>query len=298
MFWKKKSQNDILFRAAVERISLFTSLAQLQCTRVALFIRVTEPANISSNFFKAVVYVYYDTFAAVHLQELSTEQNDPIKAYWRDWALSTYEDVVGDQFRTYAANTKSYQKLIEKPIHSIPLLEILRDKPVFDFILQNKVNEKVNELIDGLLSKDSAVSGQIVELLRDEELIKSFQDPVDLSSIILKCGFCASQEKLEQINGREDAHICIFKTGEVRPGDDLEIFSCYCFECQNITKFSVDPYDFSGNGENGVEYFGSHFAELSDVKNALLYLRNTGDFIPALRLISSFPAVVDEIKDL
>jgi hypothetical protein len=298
MFWKKKSQNDILFRAAVERKNLFTSLSQLQCIRVALFIRITEPAYVSSNFLKAVVYVYYDTYAALHSQELADAQNDPIKAYWRDWALSSYEGVVGDQFRTYATDATSYQKLIEKPIHPIPLLEILRDKPVFDIILQNKVNEKINELNDRIFSNDPSISGQIVELLKDEELIKSFQEPVDLSSIILKCGFCASQEKLEQINGREDAQICIFKTGEMRAGDDLEIFSCYCFECQHITKFAVDPYDFSGNAENGVEYFSSHGVELDDVKNALIYLRATGDFAPALRLISSFPAVVDEMNDL
>lgn len=298
MFWKKKSENDIIFEAAVERISFFSSLALLQCMMVSLFTRTSQSADVGSSFLKAVVYVYYDTYAALHSQELAAGQNDSIKAYLRDCALASIEGVAGDQFRTYAADATSYQQLSEKPIHPIPLLEVLRDKPAFDFILRNKVNEKLNELIDNISRDPDSVKGQVVDLLKDDELIKSFKDPVDLSSVSLKCGSCAGIEKLEQMNGRKNARMCIFKTGELRPGDDLEIFSCYCFECQSVTRFAFDPYNFSDNADAGIEYFDSYSVELSDVKNALVCLREAGDFTPALRLISNFPEVVDELKDL
>ena len=298
MFWKKKSHDDILFLAATERSRLFVSLASLQSVKVALFMRLSTTTNLHSGFHEAIIYVYYDTFAALHSQDLAKEKNDIIKAYLRDWALSSFDDLVSGQFRTYAANTKNYQQLSSKPIHPTHLLEILRAKPTFDAILQHKVNEKIAELIDYIYSNDPAVGNQLEELFRDEELLKSYENNVDLSQIVLKCKNCFCQEKLEDINTLEDSKMCVFKTGERRTGDDLEILSFFCFECQNITKFSIDPYDFSGNAENGVEYFSSQDAKLCDVKNALLYLRSNADFLPALRLISSFPEVIDELKDL
>lgn len=294
MFWKKKNP---LFDTTVDRAKFFTALAQLQMTIFKLLSSKLD--RLDSDYKKCVIYVFYDTFAQLHAQQIDDEQTDSIKAYLRDCALVAVEEFGEPQFRNYSAEATDLSTLKSKLIHPYQLLEVLEKKPVFDHMLRSKSSEKINELTELMVSNDQApIRMLLVELLLDDELIKSFQDPVELSSISLKCGVCSVEEELKEINARENSRLCIFKTGELRAGDDLQIFSCYCFECQTVTKFAFDPYDFSDNAEDGVEYFDSYGVELGDVKNALRYLRETGDFTPTLRLISSFPEVVDELRDL
>lgn len=129
------------------------------------------------------------------------------------------------------------------------------------------------------------------DLASDEVLLKSLNEPTEVKSIC--CGGCNQREILENINIREDAKLYLYKTNERRTADDLDIYSSICFDCGMITEFSFDPYNFSGNATDGIEYFRSYLVDRSSLKLIFEKMRSMGHLNPILRLISKHPDKLD-----
>jgi hypothetical protein len=288
MFWNKKSPNDLMLESAQEYRKIIEIITQLQAIdfRYSLLGRLTKE-NI--DFKKAVSYVYYDTLAYIYSYELAGKQNDVIKGYLRDSALASLEAIGEAQYRTFAAAENDYTNVQKKLIHSLDLLKFLESAPVFDEILRMKVLEKVKELNElwGLEGFGEKIKTHLGDLVSDEVLLKSLDEPTEVTYIC--CGGCNERELLENINTREDAKLYLYKTNERRTADDLDIYSSICFDCGAITEFSFDPYNFSGNATEGVEYFRSYSVDKSALKIIFEQMRNMGHLNAILRLVSKHP---------
>lgn len=288
MFWKKKSANDLLLESAQEYRKKIELIAQLQLVdfRYSLLGRLTGD---STDFKKAVTYVYFDTLAYIYSYELAGGQNDVIKGYLRDCALATLEASGEAQYRTFAAAENDYQNVQKKLIHSLDLLKFLQGVPVFDEMLRMNVLEKIKELNElwGTEGFATKIKTHLGDLVSDEVLLKSLNEPTDVKYIC--CGVCNDRELLENINIREDAKLYLYKTNERRTSDDLDIYSSICFDCGVITEFSFDPYNFSGNATDGIEYFRSYLVDRNSLKQIFEEMRNMGRMDPILRLIAKHP---------
>ena len=132
----------------------------------------------SPDFARCVLYVYYDKIAEFHCHVIFGERNDNVKGYLRDAALQYYEQIGFEkqkQFRTFAADERSYKEIQNKPIHPIQLLNVLYHRPLFDTILRQKVDEKVRAYAHFLMEKDvNSIIAQLRGLLSDQALHEVF----------------------------------------------------------------------------------------------------------------------------
>jgi len=231
--------------------------------------------------------------AYIYAYELAESRNDVIKGYLRDSALATLEARGEAQYRTFAAASNDYTNVQKKLIHPLDLLKFLESAPLFDEILRMKVLEKITELNEvwGTEGFGEKIKTHLGDLASDEVLLKSLNEPTEVKSIC--CGGCNQREILENINIREDAKLYLYKTNERRTADDLDIYSSICFDCGMITEFSFDPYNFSGNATDGIEYFRSYLVDRSSLKLIFEKMRSMGHLNPILRLISKHPDKLD-----
>ena len=71
----------------------------------------------------------------------------------------------------------------------------------------------------------------------------------------LICKKCGQKETLENINQSATTKILIAQIPRVREKDGLNIYTLLCLKCNFITEWASDPYNYSGNAIEGVEYF-------------------------------------------
>ena len=71
----------------------------------------------------------------------------------------------------------------------------------------------------------------------------------------LICKKCGHKETLENINQSATTKILIAQIPRVREKDGLNIYPLLCLKCNFITEWASDPYNYSGNAIEGVEYF-------------------------------------------
>jgi hypothetical protein len=294
MFWKRQSKEEQIFKSAAAEVEVIKAIAQVQTMNPQYLIKAS--CHQDNNVGKIINYIYYDFLADIYAYKLCGHRSDIIKAYIRDSALSEVEFISGEQFRTYTAKSTSFADAEKNFSHSPALLSELKKNPVFEFMLRKKVEVKIEELIDRILighhpnREDlDKISKHLVELHSDDELAKVQLAPVALTDTILRCGLCSVEEGLENINVRDDAKLYLYKTNERRAADDLEIYSCICFDCGGITEFSFDPYNFSDNASAGVEYFRSYLVDKSSLKLVFEQMRSLGHPNAILRLISKHP---------
>lgn len=294
MFWKRQSKAEQIFKSAAAEVEVIKAIAQAQTMNPQYLVKAS--CHQDNNVGKIINYIYYDFLADIYAYKLCGQRSDTIKAYIRDCALSEVEFISGEQFRTYTADSTSFADAEKKLSHSPALLSELKKNPVFEFMLRKKVEVKIEELINKILLGHhpereglDKISRHLVELHSDDELAKAQSAPVALTATQLKCGLCSVEEDLENINLREDAGLYLYKTNERRTADDLEIYSCICFDCGGITEFSFDPYNFSGNASAGVEYFRSYLVDTNSLKLVFEQMRNMGHLNAILRLVSKHP---------
>lgn len=289
MFWGKKNPNDLLLDSAQEAKNFIQKLAILQAmdVRFSMLGRLKEePTNLK----KTIAYIYYDNVVSAWMPTINENQKETIKSYLRDSALSAIEGIGGKQFRTYAAEETKFQGIEGKPAHSRELLDFLETIPVFRTILISKLEKQISEIFELRTGKKDyleQVKKHLGDLVSDEELLKSLKAPAEIKNI--SCGGCNESEILENINIREDAKLYLYKTNERRTADDLDIYSCICFDCGTITEFSFDPYNFSGNANEGIEYFRSYPVDKNSLNLVFEQMRNMGHLNAILRLISKHP---------
>lgn len=289
MFWSKKNPNDLLLDSVQEAKIFIQQLALLQAmdVRFSLLGRLKEePTNLK----KTVAYIYFDNVVFACMPTINENQKETMKSYLRDAALAAIEDIGGAQFRTYAAEEVKFQGIEGKPAHSKEFLNFLEVNPVFHTIIISKLEKQINDILELRTGKKEyleRVKKHLGDLVSDEELLKSLQAPTEIKYIC--CGGCSEGETLEDINIREDAKLYLYKTNERRTADDLDIYSCICFDCGTITEFSFDPYNFSGNATDGIEYFRSYSVDKNSLKFVFEQMRNMGHLNAILRLISKHP---------
>lgn len=292
MFWKKQSKEDEFFKAANEQAQVIKAIAQVQASNPKYLIRIQQEENRVIS--KIVNYIYYDFIAQIYSYKICNQKNDILRAYIRNEALAEIEPMVGKQFRSYATNPKSYSDIANQALHPNEILIELENNQIFEFMLRKKVEIKVEELIDTILTSNAPVrediskaSQHLFELISDDELAKVIATTLEMPAI--RCGTCFATEEVEDINIRENTKLYLYKTNERRTADDLEIFSCICYDCGAITEFSFDPYNFSNNATDGVEYFRSYLVDRNSLKQIFEQMRSMGHMDPILRLIAKHP---------
>lgn len=289
MFWSKKNPNDLLLDSVQEAKNFIEQLALLQAmdVRFSMLGRLTEePTNLK----KTVAYIYFDNVVFACMPTINEEQKEIIKSYLRDAALAAIEGVGGKQFRTYAAEETKFLGIAGRPTHSGEFLDFFETVPVFHTIIISKLEKQISELFELRAGKKEyleQVKKHLGDLVTDEELLKSFEAPAEIKFV--SCGGCNGSEILENINIREDAKLYLYNTNQRRTADDLDIYSCICFDCGTITEFSFDPYNFSGNATEGIEYFRSYLVDRNSLKQIFEQMRNMGHMDPILRLIANHP---------
>lgn len=97
----------------------------------------------------------------------------------------------------------------------------------------------------------------------------------------LICKKCGYKETLENINQSATTKILIAQVPRIREKDGLNIYPLLCLKCNFITEWASDPYNYSGNAIEGVEYFKTfkikkkYKSYFDDIKDNLVNRRYT-----------------------
>lgn len=253
VFWnKRKREEQVQKERTASVVKLFGDFSNLQFTLSLLAFRMIDHSRAEAG--KIVAYVYYDIVAESLVNE-DSEEAAKIISFMRDSALKKLDDGGVPQYRTYGAD--NLDNLSQRSLSHEGVARFLSENELFSNVLLYKVQELSNEVINSLSSREiDGLAAHLSTLLRDEELWQSLQEPINIDEIV--CQSCHVSDRLEDINVREDSAFYMFKTDERQTKDDLEIFSLHCFKCDNITEFAADPYNFSQNAPEGIEYFRSY----------------------------------------
>jgi hypothetical protein len=293
MFWKKKSREDILFEAADSPFKLIINAAQLQTIKLSLVLRLERSRDLITSG-RIINYVYYDSMADILARSLCGEKNDMFRAYFRDAALNIVEATAGRQYRTHAADARNYSQIQDKPVDPQNFLHDIDAYPAFKFLLLKKVAALQDEVLVAFTEKTAdrqvhlrKITNHLLDLLVDDDLQKTFQAPIVLE--YLECNKCGTREIFEDINIRAGAKLYIYKSKDLVTRDGLDIYGCVCFECNSITEYSFDSFNFSGRAPEGIEYFRSFPVDRNTFIDVSKIMRTSGHRNAMLRFVSKNP---------
>jgi len=251
VFWNKRKREVQAQKEQMNsKLNLFDNFSNLQFTFTILALRGLDHSRAEAG--KIIAYVYYDILAESFFENKEDREIIKITSYMRDSALKKLDEGGIPQYRTYVSENQN--DLSQQHLSHDGVARFLSENELFAKVLFYKLQKLSHELINSLASRQlDGLSQQLSGLLQDEELWQCLQEPFNVDKIV--CQACHASDRFEDLNVRKNSIFYMFKTDERQTKDDLEIFSLLCFKCGYITEFSLDPYNFSQNAVEGIEYF-------------------------------------------
>jgi hypothetical protein len=270
MFWSKKRKQ---IREIDRLAKLVSDLANLNfiLAKITYLDLSAQQKEIS----KIITYVFFDVLCGTLVGKEEKNEDFALIGGLRNLALKIFDDnglpqyLVDPQPNESKADVSKYDSAI--------VYEFLNDNPLFSHLLISKVNEVVVAIVSELSHGQATnTTSALSNLMKDEAILKSMLQPKEITTV--SCAKCGIAEHWNSLNKREDSKIFSFKMENNSRQDGLEVYSLICFQCESVTDFALDPFNFSGNASDGVEYFGHYSPTISEIEIAIKFAKEARSY--------------------